>query len=321
MNLSREIRIVFIGCVEEGRRSLETLLDMGENILAVFTLTPERAAKTSGAVPWEEITRTHKIPLHYVDNINDSAPMGIIRDLGPDLVFCIGWTQLLKQNLLDLPRIGCLGFHASLLPRYRGRAPVNWAILHGEKETGNTLMLLDAGVDTGDILAQRRFPILEDDTCATIYDKVAVSEDEMIREVLPLIHGGNIPRQPQDHSLATIMPKRRPRDGIIDWNRTTRELHDWVRAQTHPYPGAFTWLGERKIRIWKASPILTACTMDDPPGFWKLSEPGGPLVVTTGDGSLRLERVQAAEDEELDGTEFACKYLPINGQQAGDKNS
>ena len=115
----------FIGCVGEGRRSLETLLDMGEKVDALFTLEPERAQKVSGAMPWEDLAEQHGIPLHYVRNINDPEPVAIIRDVAPDLVFCVGWTQLLRQQILEVPSIGCIGFHASLLPKYRGRAPVN----------------------------------------------------------------------------------------------------------------------------------------------------------------------------------------------------
>ena len=161
-----EPRIAFIGCVGEGRRSLETLLDLKADVVGVFTLKPEAAAKVSGAVPWEDVASDHGIPLHYVRNVNDVDAVATMKALAPDLVFCVGWTQLLHREILLLPRLGCVGFHASPLPRYRGRAPVNWAIIHGEKETGNTMMLLDEGVDTGDVLAQRRFPIDDDDTCA-----------------------------------------------------------------------------------------------------------------------------------------------------------
>ncbi len=319
---SSTIRIAFIGCVQEGLRSLETLLDLDETILGVFTLTPEQAARTSGAVHWEPITSKNGIPLHYVENINDPEPLAVLRAMEPDLIFCVGWTQLLRKAILELPNIGCLGFHASLLPRYRGRAPVNWAIIHGETETGNTLMLLDEGVDTGDILAQRRFPILPEDTCATIYEKVASSEDEMIREIMPKIRAGKMPRRRQDPAQATVMPKRRPRDGIIDWNRTTWELHNWVRAQTHPYPGAFTWLGGTRVRIWKARPgRLSSGAAVLPPGFLRQDPEAGNLLAGTLDGVLILERIQYGNREEMSGEEFSRTHLPEEGAQTGMRES
>lgn len=325
MSAAQRIRIAFVGCVAEGRRSLETLLEIGEEIAAVFTLRPELAAKVSGSVPWEEIATRAGVPLHYVRNMNDPDSVATLRRVAPDLLFCVGWTQLLNKMVLDVSRFGCLGFHASLLPSYRGRAPVNWAIINGEKQTGNTLMFLDEGVDTGDILAQRAFPIEDDDTCATVYDKVARSEDEMIREVMPLIREGRMPRRPQDHTAATVMPRRRPEDGVVDWTRTTKQLHDWVRALTHPYPGAFTRLSGRRVWIWKASPWRpepvgpAAGTLR--PGWWRLGPTGPTLVAGTGDGDLVLERVQMDGEEETDGAAFAVRHVPPEGLVAGGEES
>lgn len=316
-----EPRIAFIGCVEEGRRSLESLLAIGADIVALFTLRPELAATVSGAVPFEDLAAAHGIPLHYVRNVNDPEPVEVLRSLRPDLVFCVGWTQLLRREILALPRLGCVGFHASLLPRFRGRAPVNWAIILGEKETGNTMMLLDEGVDTGDILAQRRFPIDDDDTCATIYDKVARSEDEMIREVLPAIREGRLVRMPQDHAAATVMPRRRPEDGVIDWELPTRRLHDWVRALTHPYPGAFTTLEGSKVFVWKAAPWRPGPgggpRVAPRPGFWRLEGEPPRLLAGTADGDLEVLRVQREGGEEIDGVAFGRAGLPSRGAEAG----
>ncbi len=320
MTAARSLSIAFIGCVAEGRSSLETLLDIGENVAGIFTLEPARARKVSGAVAWEDLAAVHDIPLHYVENINDAGPVETLRELAPDLIFCVGWTQLLRKPILEIPTIGCIGFHASLLPRYRGRAPVNWAIIHGETETGNTMMFLDEGVDTGDIIAQRKFPIENDDTCATIYDKVAHSEEEMLREVMPMIHQDRMPRTPQDPTQATVMPRRRPRDGAIDWNRTTRELHDWVRALTHPYPGAFTGLAGRRLWVWRASPWTGESSghARSPvrPGWWQLADEPPALLAATSDGYLRIERVQLEGEEETDGLAFAARWLPNEGFQA-----
>jgi len=311
---------VFVGCVEEGRRSLETLLDMRANVLGLFTLRPDLAERVSGAVRWEDIAATHRIPLHYVRNINDPDAVMKMRALTPDLVFCVGWTQLLHHEILHVPRLGCVGFHASKLPRYRGRAPVNWATIHGEKETGNTMMLLDEGVDTGDILAQRRFPIEDDDTCATIYDKVARSGDEMIREVLPLIREGRMQRTPQNHAEATVMPRRRPADGVIDWKRTTRQLHDWVRALTHPYPGAFTFVCGTRVFVWRAQPWRPGPGGSSPvaqrAGWLRLEGDPPQLLAGTLDGDLLLLRVQVEGGVEIDGAVFGRNWLSAQGAEA-----
>jgi methionyl-tRNA formyltransferase len=308
----RPLDIVFIGCVMEGRRTLEGLLERGEHISAVFTFEPAKAANISGAARWDDITAAHGIPLHHVRSINDAEPLALIRQLAPDVVFCVGWTQLLGAELLAIPRLGCLGFHASLLPHYRGRAPVNWAIINGETITGNTLMMLDEGVDTGDIVAQRAIAIDDDDTCGTVYDKVADTELSMLDEVLPLIHVGLMPRRRQDDARATVFGRRRPEDGRIKWARTTRELHDWTRALTHPYPGAFTTIAGARTWVWAAHPAAVPAP-GARPGLWRLT--GTPLELRAGtlDGELVIAVAQREGEDACDGITFAHRWLDAGG--------
>lgn len=308
-------RIAFIGCVAEGRRSLEALLAQGEHVTAIFTLNPSAAATVCGAVGWRDLAAHHGIPLLEVASMKDPQAVRALRALRPDLVFCVGWTQLLPPAVLAIPPLGVIGFHASLLPLYRGRAPVNWALIHGETRTGNTMLALDDGVDTGDIIAQRDFPITAEDTCGTLYDKVARSEVEMIAEVMPLIRAGQMPRRPQDSRLATLMPRRRPEDGAIDWRRGTAELDRWVRALTHPYPGAFTSLNGSRVWVWKAA-VSARAPGAGPPGWWRLRSDPPALMARTGDGELIVERVQPEGGEELGGLEFAARLLPDQGALA-----
>jgi methionyl-tRNA formyltransferase len=298
--------IVFVGCVTEGFRSLEHLLRRGERVLCIFTLRDDLAAKTSGAMRFDEVAGRHGIPLVKVRNINDPEPVERIRALAPDLVLVIGWTQLVKAEILRIPRHGCIGFHASLLPQYRGRAPINWALINGESRTGNTMMLLEEGVDDGDILAQREIPIGFEDTCATLYEKVAATEFDMLDEVLPLIRAGRIPRRKQDPSRVSVMPKRRPEDGLIDWGKPARRLYDWVRALTHPYPGAFTHLEGRKVFVWKAT-LAEGTSVALRPGDVTFVD--GALIAGTGEGSLRLETLQVEGDAELSGADFAARHV------------
>lgn len=312
-----QVRIAFIGCVGEGRRSLETLLALGEDVAVVFTLVSDVAARTSGAVAWEEVCEKAGIPLHYVRTMHDPDAMAVMRAVAPDLVFCVGWTQLLRRDLLALPRLGCIGFHASMLPEYRGRAPVNWAIIRGERETGNSMIVLDEGVDTGDIVAQRRIEITDEDTCATVYDKVAASEVEMLREVMPLIHAGQMPRLVQDHTRATVLPRRRPEDGIIDWSASTAQLYDWVRALTHPYPGAFTLLPNGEpLFVWEASrwrPGPGGQPPSEPmPGWLRVSGSPSRLLVGTGDGDLCLEQVEFG-GMEMAGADLIASVPRLSG--------
>jgi methionyl-tRNA formyltransferase len=240
--------------------------------------------------------------------VNALESVAWIRNLAPDLLLVIGWTQLIKSELLSVPRITCLGFHASLLPKYRGRAPVNWAILNGEMETGNTLMVLTPGADEGDIVCQKRIPIGEQDDCKTIYEKVSLTECEMLDEVLPLIRHGQMPRRKQDSSQATVMPKRRPEDGLIDWNWPAARIYNWVRALTHPYPGAFTYVDSRKITIWKSRFEAESENMGAPIGSAHIDTDGYPAVVT-GDGILKLLEVQRESEPPVAGEEAAKTFL------------
>lgn len=297
-----EPAVLFVAAVLEGRRCLEALLKRGEKFAGFVSLDPALAPSTSGWAPFDDLAAEHGVPLIAVRDLNAPENVARVAELRPDLILVVGWTRLLGPALLRMPRLGVVGFHASLLPRYRGRAPVNWALINGERETGNTMFFLDEGVDTGAVIAQRRIPITDGDDCSTLYEKVADSAVDMLVEHLPQLRSGTAPRVPQDHRRATVMPRRRPADGVIDWNHGTRALFDWVRALTHPYPGAFTFHGDRQLFVWRAGeadarhrPVGSA------PGTL-LTGPAGDALVVTGDGVLRLDRVQwAGADEEPAG--------------------
>lgn len=295
-------RIVFVGVHSEAAAPFRFLAESQEAVTGLVTLTAEAATRVSGAVDLTPIAERAGVPVYKTANVNNTECVRWIAGRKPDIVLVIGWTQLLKEPLLRIPTVAALGFHASLLPKYRGRAPVNWAIINGETETGNTMIVLAPGADEGEIVAQRRIPIGLSDTCATIYDRVGETEVDMLREVLPLIREGRMPRRLQDASAATVMPKRRPEDGKIDWTKTSRQLHDWVRALTHPYPGAFTFFeagGQaRRIWIWRAAAVPAAAEWL--PGTLTHDEAGWP-VVTTRDGGLRLLSVQVDGAAETDG--------------------
>jgi methionyl-tRNA formyltransferase len=274
--------------------------------VGLFTLEPESLSKMSGGIDLGQLACAARIPVMRGRNVNDPKAIEWIREKAPDVLLVVGWTQLVRPQLLAVPKIAALGFHASLLPKYRGRAPVNWAILNGESETGNTMIVLEPGADEGDIVSQRRIPITFEDDCSTIYQKVSDTECEMLDEVLPLIEQGRMPRLKQDPSQATVMPKRRPEDGIIDWSWTSRRIYDWVRALTEPYPGAFTHLSGRKITIWKAS--IVAARSHNPSGSIEFDTDGWPLVATP-DGFLKLLQIECQGQPPCTGQEAAQTFL------------
>ncbi len=284
-----EPRILFIGTVLEGRRCLEALIEAGERPVAIVTLDRALAPMTSGWVPFDDIAASLGVPLLAVRDLNTKENVELVAALRPDLILVIGWTRLLGPAVLRLPPLGTVGFHASLLPKYRGRAPVNWAIINGERETGNTMFFIDEGVDTGDIIDQRRIGIEDDDDCATLYEKVAAAAIAMLLVHLPALKAGQAPRIHQDQSAATVMPRRRPEDGRIDWGRDARSLFNWVRALTHPYPGAFSYHEGRRLFVWRAMP---GEAMTQAPQGRVLEGAEGSVHVATRSGTLRLISVQ-----------------------------
>lgn len=301
--------IVFVGVHEEALAPFRYLVETGERIAGLVTLRADRATTVSGAVDLAAVAREADIPVLEIANVNDEEAATWIEGLRPDVLLVVGWTQLLKDRLLRIPGIACLGFHASLLPKYRGRAPINWALINGETKTGNTMIVLEPGADEGDIVAQSEIPIEFEDDCRTLYEKVSQTEIDMLARVLPKIRNGRLPRTPQDAALATVMPKRRPEDGLIDWNKDGRRLYDWVRALTHPYPGAFTWLGGRKLFIWRALPREPDDRSADTRVGTVVSGEGNYPMVRTGHGWLELRRVQRDGEPEMDGAEAAERFL------------
>jgi methionyl-tRNA formyltransferase len=246
------MKIVFIGGVEIGFKVLEGVYTTGYDVDTVFTLPFEMEEKTSGFIDFEPLVKSNKSNLLRVKDINSQEYIDKIKNINPDLIIVCGWQRLVCKEILDIPKLGTIGFHSSLLPKYRGRAPVNWAIIMGEKETGITMFYLTPEADDGNIIAQKPFPILLDDDCDTVYKKSALAGVELIKEYLPLIEKGVAPRLHNPSGTYPHYPKRTPKDGLIDFQRSALDVYNFVRALTKPYPGAYyiDKNGE-KIIVWK----------------------------------------------------------------------
>jgi methionyl-tRNA formyltransferase len=277
-------RLVFVGAVHEAEPALAALLDSPAEVAEVITVPREHRPRPSGYVDLEPLATRHRVPVRRCADINAAENVEHIRWLAPDLIVVVGWTRLLGADLLAIPRSGCVGFHASLLPRYRGRAPVNWVILRGEDHVGNTMLYLDAGTDSGDVIDQRRGAVGPDDSCATVYARVADAGAAMLRDHLPAILAGTAPRRPQGPASGEILRKRTPQMGITDWNRPARAVHDWIRALTEPYPGAFAFWSGRKVMLWASANPGTPGLAGRPGEVLGCDEHG--LRVATADASL-----------------------------------
>ena len=251
------MKIVYIGSVEIGYTILESVYDSGFSVNTVFTLEFEKKDQTSGFVDFGPLALKNNSKLIRVSNLNTPEYIKMISEINPDLIIVCGWQRLVCKEILEIPRLGTIGFHSSLLPKYRGRAPVNWAIIAGEKESGITMFYLTEEADTGDIIAQKAFPILLNDDCDTVYKKSARAGAELISEFLPKISAGCAPRTHNPSKSYPAYPKRTPDDGEIDFQRSAIDVYNFIRALTKPYPGAFTYLPDgAKIVIWKAEIVF-----------------------------------------------------------------
>lgn len=245
--------MAWIGFHAEGVPALEALLAADAPIGAVLTLAPEKAAKRSGVADYAPVCRRFNVPLHHIADVNGPDAVRLLTELAPDVVFVIGWHQIVKPDVLALAKTGMIGAHASLLPRNRGSAPINWAIINGEKETGNTLIWLAPDVDAGEIIDQQPFDITPYDTCATLYDKVAWSNRDMLLALLPKLLAGERPGTPQILDGTPVLARRRPADGLMNWHNSARVLYDFVRALTRPYPGAYSALDGTVFKVWSTA--------------------------------------------------------------------
>ncbi len=315
-------RVIFVGAVHEAVPALGVLIDSAAEIAEVVTLPAERAGSTSGFVDLEPLAQAHGIAVRRCADINSAESVQRTRDLRPDLMVVTGWTRLLSAELLGVPAHGVVGFHASLLPHYRGRAPVNWAILRGEAAAGNTMMYLDPGTDTGDIIDQQPVPITPDDTCASVYAKVGEAGAAMLGRHLPALLAGTAPRRPQGPADGPPLPKRTPGMGITDWDRPARAVHDWIRALTWPYPGAFTFLAGRKVMLWASAPPGPAGPGGTPGEV--LGWDANGIRVGTADGIVLLTSVSdadaaagpAAAWAERTGLRPGAVFEPVGGETA-----
>lgn len=215
--------------------------------------------------------------------------------LQPDLFIIVAFGQILPESLLAVPRLGAINIHASLLPKYRGSAPIQWAIINGEKETGVTTMFVDKGMDTGDTLMSAKEKISPEDTSITLHDRLSILGSKLLIKTLKAIEANNITPTPQDHDRATFAPLLKKKDGHMDWQLPAENLDAFIRGMS-PWPGAFTFHGEKRLKIFKASPI--EIDSHEPPGT-VVKRFSDELVVATGKGALSIMELQGASGKRL----------------------
>jgi methionyl-tRNA formyltransferase len=278
------MRIVFIGTVEFSRSALQRLLAMNAEIVGVCTL--QESTFNADHVDLRSISEVSGIPWIYAEDINSAEALGWIQDKLPDVIFCFGWSRLLKQDLLKLAPLGVVGFHPAALPANRGRHPLIWALVLGLEKTASTFFFMDAGADSGDILSQREIIIDDEDDARTLYDKVTQSALDQIEEFVPQLVAGTFQRHIQDQRLANTWRKRGSADGKIDWRMSAHSIHNLVRGLAKPYCGAHFIVGGQEIIVWKTA-LVNDVPRNIEPGKVLMQTSPGP-VVKCGEGAICL---------------------------------
>lgn len=312
----RALRIGWMSHHVEGIKPLKAVLAAGFPVQAIITLQDDLMAKKSGAADFAGIAAEHDVPMHQVRNANDPASVALLNDLNLDVLFVIGWSQILHPPALRSAKLGCFGAHASLLPANRGSAPINWALIKGQTQTGNTLMRLSEGVDAGDIMGQRPIPISPFDNVATLYDRVAETNCEMILELLKdLAEGSPLRARPQSDDGSPLLPRRRPEHGLLDWAQPARKVYDFIRALTRPYPGAFSGANGTRTMIWRSALLPVTGAMANPGTVLGSIVSDRPdacgLVVACSEGAVVLLEIEDADSKVWSGRELAQSGISI----------
>lgn len=302
------MRVVFIGSGAIGVPTLRALAEKHE-VIAVFT-RPDRPAGRGyrpQPTPIKLAAEELGLQIYQPEDINAPAVLEQIRELAPDVIVVASFGQILTGELLRIPRLGAINLHASLLPKYRGAAPIQWALIRGEQETGITTFLMDEGMDTGPILLQRKIEITPEDDAGSIEEKLARLGAELMLETLKGLEEGTLKPQPQDHSAATYAPKLKKAHEKIDWARPARELVNLIRALS-PHPGAFTLFRGKRLKIYKARVVglETEGWRARPGEILGLGEEG-PLVKTATE-ALELLELQPEGKRRMSGRDFAHGY-------------
>jgi UDP-4-amino-4-deoxy-L-arabinose formyltransferase/UDP-glucuronic acid dehydrogenase (UDP-4-keto-hexauronic acid decarboxylating) len=284
------MRAVVFAYHNMGIVGLSALLRHGFEVPLVFSHADDPAEnRWFGSVP--DFCRERGIPVRLAENVNEPPWPAAVREAAPDYLFSFYYRSMLKEEILAAPRLAALNLHGSLLPKFRGRAPVNWVLVKGEAETGVTLHVMEVKPDAGDIVGQIPVPIAFEDTALTLFGKMEEAAAALLDGLLPKLAKGEIPRRPNEIGKGSYFGGRRPEDGRIDWTAPALAIYNLVRAVTRPYPGAFSTVGGSPLRVWRAMPLpLPAGAPAQPPGTPVALD--GATAVATGDGLLRLDEIE-----------------------------
>lgn len=308
----KDLRIVFMGTPDFAAAILRRLIDTGRNVVGVIS-QPDKPAGRKQAVlptPVKALALESGIPVWQPAKLRDGTALALLKELRPDLVVVAAYGRILPAELLAAPPLGCVNIHGSLLPKYRGAAPIQWSVLNGEEKTGVTAMFMAQGMDTGDMILKLETPIGPEETSGELFERLAALGADAIERTLALFDRGAVPRTPQDDAEATFAPMLKKEMSVIDFTKSARELHNLARG-LDPWPVACASLGGKTIKVYK---------MAAAEGF--SGEPGVLLddrrfIVGCGDGAVELREIRPEGGKRMSGTDFMRGRRPEKGARLG----
>ncbi|WP_428034622.1 methionyl-tRNA formyltransferase [Amphritea sp.] len=314
---AQQLRILFAGTPDFAATNLQALLDAGHHVIGVYT-QPDRPAGRGRKLtpsPVKKVALEHDLPVYQPVNFKQDEDRQQLAALNADLMIVVAYGLLLPPAVLDAPRLGCINVHASLLPRWRGAAPIHRALLAGDSETGVTIMQMDAGLDTGEMLLKKACPITTTDTSGELHDRLAAIGATALLESLPAIADQSIPREVQDDSLACYAHKLEKAEGEIDWSKPATEIARQIRGLS-PWPVAFTSLNRETLRVWYADVSNEQSTAK--PGT-VIGTDKHAIIVACGSGAVRLLKIQLPGSKAMDTSAVlnSKKELFTHGTELG----
>lgn len=310
------LRLVFMGTPEFAVPSLQKLIDRGEKVMTAVTQPdrPKGRGQKLLAPPVKLLAADHDIPVLQPVRVRVPEFIDVMRELAPDLIVVVAFGQILPKALLEIPRLGCINVHASLLPGYRGAAPINRCVIDGATETGVTTMMMDVGLDTGDMLLKKATAIGPDEDAQALQYRLAQIGAEALAETLDLLASGGLIPEKQDSQFSSYAPMLKKEEGLIDWNREPQAIRNMVRGLT-PWPGAYTFLDGKIVKIYR-------CRVADGsgvPGTVLQADRSGLAVACRG-GSLLIEELQLEGKKRLSARDFLTGYNIIQGTILGNRD-
>lgn len=301
-----KLRVVYMGTPDFAVPCLDRLVAEAYEIAAVVTQPdrPKGRGQKLAASPVKEAALNYGLPVLQPEKIKEAGFIEQLVTLKPDVIVVVAFGQFLPKVLLELPPIGCINVHASLLPKYRGAAPIHWSVINGEQVTGVTTMFMDVGMDTGDMILKAQVPILPDETTGELHDKLKSLGADVLADTLAQLAAGTATRTPQEHSEATYAPLLTRGIERVDWNKPAQAVHNMVRG-LNPWPGAYCLHNDKPLKVWRTE-LWRGTSVGQPGQIIRLGEDG--MVVATGSGGLEVKEVQPESKRRMGAGEYIRGY-------------